>query len=207
MIEYDADMEPGQFYYTLKKRVEKYFAGNQVGCLMQQSLAGCCAIAASMRRAGCKTWVVAAMLSHAGTWLSLQITGGRSPVGYIHDMFASHSCSCSVWPPLAVNTELTSRCRTGWATASGSRMHTMGYWYCKHVCSAHDRRKSLRTVDHLTAGSQTAATCPFATLTPAAAARSQEQHQHVHQICANSIRRCSDDLHNLLRVHQLLGEL
>ena len=52
MIEYDADMEPGQFYYTLKKRVEKYFAGNQVG-LMQQSLAGCCAVAASMRRAGC----------------------------------------------------------------------------------------------------------------------------------------------------------
>lgn len=43
MIQYDADMEPGQFYYTLKKRVEKYFAGNRVG-LMLQSLAGCCAL-------------------------------------------------------------------------------------------------------------------------------------------------------------------
>ena len=61
MIEYDADMEPGQFYYTLKKRVEKYFVGNQVG-LIKQSLAGCCAPAASTKRAGCKTWVVAAML-------------------------------------------------------------------------------------------------------------------------------------------------
>ena len=51
----------------------------------------------------------------------------------IHDMFASHSCSRSVWPLLAANTELASRCRTGWAAASGSRMHTMGYCYYKHA--------------------------------------------------------------------------
>ena len=79
MIEYDADMEPGQFYYTLKKRVEKYFAGNQVG-LMKQSLAGYRAMAVRMRRAGCKTWVVAAMLG-CGSLCGIQkkVTCGLHP--------------------------------------------------------------------------------------------------------------------------------